>query len=62
MGGWRVPEVILHGLALLGGFPGGWIGRSLFGHKTKKGFFTFVLIASTAIHLLVVYWVWFDTV
>jgi uncharacterized membrane protein YsdA (DUF1294 family) len=37
-GGWRVPEVVLHGLALLGGFPGGWAGRSVFRHKTKKDF------------------------
>ena len=25
-GGWRVPEKVLHGLALAGGFMGGWIG------------------------------------
>jgi uncharacterized membrane protein YsdA (DUF1294 family) len=55
-GGWRVPEVVLHGLALLGGFPGGWAGRSVFRHKTKKGFFVFVLAVSTAIHLGLVYW------
>ncbi len=41
-GGWRVPEVVLHGLALAGGFPGGWAGRSIFRHKTKKGIFVFV--------------------
>ncbi len=54
-GGWRVPEVVLHGLALAGGFPGGWAGRSVFRHKTNKGFFVFVLAVSTAIHV-VVYW------
>jgi uncharacterized membrane protein YsdA (DUF1294 family) len=54
--GWRVPEVVLHGLALLGGFPGGWAGRSVFRHKTKKGFFVFVLVVSTAIHLGLIYW------
>jgi uncharacterized membrane protein YsdA (DUF1294 family) len=48
--GWRVPEVILHGMALVGGFPGGWAGRSVFHHKTQKGFFTFVLAMSTLIH------------
>jgi uncharacterized membrane protein YsdA (DUF1294 family) len=39
--GWRVPEVVLHGLALAGGFIGGWAGRSIFRHKTRKGFFYF---------------------
>ena len=56
LGGRRVPEVILHGLALSGGFPGGWAGRSIFRHKTKKGFFVFVLSVGTAIHLGLAYW------
>jgi uncharacterized membrane protein YsdA (DUF1294 family) len=55
-GGWRVPEIVLHGLALAGGFPGGWAGRSVFRHKTKKGIFEFVLAVSTVIHLGLVYW------
>jgi uncharacterized membrane protein YsdA (DUF1294 family) len=55
-GGWRVPEIVLHGLALVGGFPGGWAGRSVFRHKTKKGIFVFVLVVSTAIHLGLAYW------
>ncbi len=59
MGGWCVPEVVLHGCALSGGFPGGWAGRSMFRHKTKKGFFVFVLAVSTAIHLGLGYWLFF---
>jgi uncharacterized membrane protein YsdA (DUF1294 family) len=55
MGGSRVPEVVLHGLALSGGFPGGWVGRALFRHKTQKGFFVFVLAVATAIHLGIFY-------
>jgi uncharacterized membrane protein YsdA (DUF1294 family) len=55
-GGWRIPEVFLHGLALSGGFPGGWAGRSLFRHKTRKGFFVFVLVVSTVVHLGLLYW------
>ena len=58
-GGWRVPEIVLHGLALAGGFPGGWAGRSVFRHKTKKGIFVFVLAVSTVIHLVLVYWLLF---
>jgi uncharacterized membrane protein YsdA (DUF1294 family) len=56
-GGRRVPEAVLHILALAGGFLGGWAGRSLFRHKTQKGFFIFVLTVSTLIHL--VYWLFF---
>ena len=56
--GWRVPEVVLHGLALAGGFPGGWAGRSLFRHKTKKGIFVLVLTVSTVIHAGLVFWVY----
>ena len=60
-GGWRIPEAVLHWLALAGGFPGGWAGRSVFHHKTQKGFFTFVLLVATLIHLGVVYWLVFKT-
>jgi uncharacterized membrane protein YsdA (DUF1294 family) len=55
-GGWRVPENTLHWLAILGGFPGGWIGRAVFRHKTKKASFTIVLILATAIHAALAYW------
>jgi uncharacterized membrane protein YsdA (DUF1294 family) len=57
-GAWRVPEMTLHLMALAGGFLGGWAGRSLFHHKTKKGIFTFVLVISTLIHAGIVWWVW----
>ncbi|MFC2039123.1 DUF1294 domain-containing protein [Chloroflexota bacterium] len=59
-GGWRVKEKALHGLALIGGFPGGWAGRSVFRHKTKKRFFLFVLVISTVIHLGLAYWLFFS--
>jgi len=55
--GRRVPEVIFHGLALSGGFPGGWAGRATFRHKTQKGIFTSVLAVSTALHLALVWWI-----
>jgi uncharacterized membrane protein YsdA (DUF1294 family) len=57
-GAWRVPEITLHVLALAGGFAGGWAGRSIFHHKTKKGIFPFVLILSTVIHAAAGWWVW----
>ena len=41
----RVPEVILHILALLGGTPGAFLGQFVFRHKTKKLRFRIVFIA-----------------
>jgi uncharacterized membrane protein YsdA (DUF1294 family) len=58
-GGLRVPEVVLHGLALAGGFIGGWIGRFVFHHKTRKPAFTMVLAASTVIWLAALYFIFF---
>ena len=54
-GGWRVPEIVLHGLALAGGFLGGWLGRAVFHHKTRKPVFTVVLAVSTALYLGLAY-------
>lgn len=48
-GGLRVPEIILHGLALSGGFVGGWIGRGYFHHKTRKTIFAVILAISTVL-------------
>ena len=55
-GAWRIPEITLHLLSLAGGFFGGWVGRSVFHHKTKKGIFIFVLLISTLIHAGLVWW------
>jgi uncharacterized membrane protein YsdA (DUF1294 family) len=38
----RVPEKVLHLLALLGGSPGALLGRSMFRHKTAKASFSTV--------------------
>ncbi len=48
--GGRVPEIVLHGLALIGGALGGWAGMALFWHKVRKPRFWFVLIAGTLLH------------
>ncbi len=37
--GWRVPERVLHMLALLGGSPTAFVSQKLFRHKTIKGSF-----------------------
>jgi uncharacterized membrane protein YsdA (DUF1294 family)/cold shock CspA family protein len=35
-GRWRTPESTLHGIALIGGWPGALVARKLFRHKTTK--------------------------
>jgi uncharacterized membrane protein YsdA (DUF1294 family) len=58
-GGSRVPEIILHGLALAGGFPGGWLGRWIFHHKTRKPEFTVILTISTVLYLGLAFYLFF---
>lgn len=45
-GGWRIPELALHGLALVGGAIGGWFGLLGLHHKTRHPIFPLVLGAA----------------
>jgi uncharacterized membrane protein YsdA (DUF1294 family) len=59
--GWgRAPEKLLHLLALLGGFPGGWAGMLLFRHKINRRehrAIWFFLALGTVLHAgLTYYW------
>lgn len=51
--GGRVPELVLHWLAILGGAVGGLAGQWLFHHKTRKPIFHIVLWSSLIVHLLI---------
>ncbi|HEX7555349.1 MAG TPA: DUF1294 domain-containing protein [Leptolinea sp.] len=51
--GRRIPENLLHILALSGGFPGGLLGRSIFHHKTRKPVFLIILFLSAIVHILI---------
>jgi uncharacterized membrane protein YsdA (DUF1294 family) len=42
-GGWRIPELALHGMALAGGAIGGWFGLLALHHKTRHPAFPLVL-------------------
>jgi len=55
-GGWRVPELVLHGLALIGGVVGAWAGRAFFRHKTQKPVFLVVLIVASVLWVAIVAW------
>ncbi|MGC9467304.1 MAG: DUF1294 domain-containing protein [Anaerolineae bacterium] len=53
--GWRVPELTLHLLSLLGGFPGAWIARAMFQHKSntkRHPEILTILIVSVVLHAL----------
>ncbi|MBR2299945.1 MAG: DUF1294 domain-containing protein [Alphaproteobacteria bacterium] len=54
---WRVPEIQLHLLELLGGSPGAFVAQKLFHHKTKKKSFQLSFVFVLAIQLVVVYYV-----
>ena len=53
-GNWRVPEVNLHALELLGGWSGAFIAQKIFRHKTKKQSYqtTFWLVVAFEIALV----------
>lgn len=56
-GGNRVPENILHLLALLGGWPGAILAQRLFRHKTGKRAFQRVFGVTVLVNAA--FWVWF---
>lgn len=60
-GGIRAPERLLHLLAALGGFPGGWLGMLVFRHKSnfrKHPNIWAILFLSTLGHAALTYY-WF---
>lgn len=54
--GWRIPEAVLHGLALVGGVGGAWAGRIVFHHKTQKPAFLAVLVGASILWGAIVLW------
>lgn len=55
--GWRIPEVVLHGLAVIGGVVGAWAGRAVFHHKTRKPAFLYMLIAASVLWIVLAGWI-----
>ncbi len=56
-GGRRVPEIVLHGLALAGGSFGAWLAMRTFRHKTVKGRFRLAFWIIVASQVLLLAWV-----
>ena len=55
-GGQRIPERTLHGLELLGGWPGALVGQQLFKHKRSKAPYMRVFWVIVLLHLAA--WTW----
>lgn len=47
---WRVPEAVLHGLELCGGWPGSFLAQRSFRHKTSKLSYQLQFYGIIAIH------------
>jgi uncharacterized membrane protein YsdA (DUF1294 family)/cold shock CspA family protein len=51
-GGWRASENQLHGLAVLGGWPGAWFAQQILRHKSNKKPFRVLYWATVAVNLI----------
>ena len=57
-GGMRIPEIVLHLVALFGGSPGALAGQELFRHKTRKRGFRLVLVGTFLLQAGLIYGYW----
>jgi uncharacterized membrane protein YsdA (DUF1294 family) len=55
-GGWRTPEVSLHALAIVGGWPGALVARHVLRHKTTKQPFRSVFWATVVVNCAALGW------
>jgi uncharacterized membrane protein YsdA (DUF1294 family)/cold shock CspA family protein len=55
-GAWRTQETTLHGLSLIGGWPGALIAQQILRHKSKKEDFRFVFWLTVVINIGVFLW------
>lgn len=54
--GWRIPELTLHKISLLGGFVGARIGQVVNRHKVSKVSFLTVYWFTVVVHLVLIGW------
>lgn len=52
----RIPEMTLHTIDLLGGWPGGLVGQQVFRHKTTKQPFKAVFGVTAGVNIVVCAW------
>jgi len=53
-GRWRVANLTLHVLGLIGGWPGAWMGQQVLRNKNRQPTFQVMLFLSISLHLLLV--------
>lgn len=54
---WRIPEIQLHTLEFLGGWPGAYIAQKIFRHKTKKRSYQAMFWLVSAMQIAVVWYI-----
>lgn len=59
-GEWRIPELHLHALEFLGGWPGAYLAQKIFHHKTKKRsfqamFWLMLVLECCAVYIILKY-------
>ena len=59
-GAWRTQESTLHGLSLIGGWPGALIAQQVLRHKSRKEEFRFVFWLTVVINIGVFLWFFTD--
>ena len=52
---WRIPEKILLGMCIVGGFLGGLLGMQVFHHKTKHWYFYAINILALILWVFIIY-------
>lgn len=57
-GGTRIPEAVLHIVAMLGGSPGALLGQGLFRHKTQKRSFRLAFAGIVLVQGILIYGYW----
>ena len=60
-GAWRTPESTLHGLALVGGWPGAMIAQQTLRHKSRKEEFRFVFWMTVVVNVGFFVWLWTES-
>jgi uncharacterized membrane protein YsdA (DUF1294 family) len=55
-GAWRISEAALHGIELLGGWPGALAAQQVFRHKSRKGRYMAVYWVIVGAHVAA--WAW----
>jgi len=54
---WRVRENTLHLISILGGWPGAFLGQTLFRHKTQKRSFRIVFWLTVTVNLIIIFFI-----